>query len=56
MTQARGKRQNVKKGFFMNYFDSSLSITERIFNAIGFVAIVSVGVCLALAYFDVLTK
>ena len=40
----------------MYLFDSSLSVTERIFNAIGFVAIVGAGVCLALAYFDVLTK
>lgn len=44
----------LKKGFFM--FSKTLSLTEKIFNAIGFVAIVGVGVCLALAYFDVLTK
>ena len=37
-------------------FNQSLSTTERILNAIGFVAIVGVGVCLALAYFDVFTK
>jgi hypothetical protein len=55
MEASKGRASKTRKrGFSM--FNQSLSMTERVFNAIAFVAIVCAGVCLALAYFDVLTK
>jgi hypothetical protein len=47
MTRARGKRQNVKKGFFMK------STILDFIAAAAIVAALTVG---ALAYFDVLIK
>lgn len=54
MMQARGKRQNVKKGFFMTKQEQKT--VDFIYNVTAAAVCVIVGVTLALAYFDVLTK